>query len=833
MAPARAAGEAAPGRGSERRGELEELRSRLRSLAGSTKAGVREAKQETFRKVISYMTISIDVSGLFTEMIMACSADDPVLKKMLYLYISTYAMRKPDLALLTVNALQKDCAEPDPTIRGLALRSLGSLRVPNLVEYLVGPLRTGLEDESAYVRKTAAMGVLKLYALDPGACVDAGFVDTLRAMVTGDRDAGVVANCLSTLVEIEGGVEGLATKALVYSLLNRIKEFSEYAQCMVIDFVCAYKPENADEVFAFMNLLEDRMSHTNSAIVLATTKLFLHITMEIEQVHQQVYERVKAPLLTLASTASPEVAFAVLSHLKLLVSRAPSLFSLDYKQFYCRYSDPAYVKRVKLSMLAEVADQNNVYEIVTELSEYAADIDVPIARASLHAIGSIALRTEDMGGISERLLGFLDADSPHLVSETLIVAKDLLRRFPERAFDILEAAAAIPPNSITEPAARAALVWMLGEFGHVIPSAPYSLEPMLDDFADEASPEVRLELLAAATKLFLKRPPECQAMLGRVLAAGCEDEHMDVHDRALMYYRLLQHSATDASGVIAAPKDAVVEFASGQSQAAKDAIFEEFNSLSVIYNKPAAAFVTSDPADQFGAGGEAGPDEGAMGGGAAEQSAFADNNLLDLDADYGDDAGGTPSGAGAGGGTAYDPIDLLGGFDQPAAPGGQAAAPPLSDPLEDLLGMGGMGAGAPAPSPPRPAVTFVQGAALAPAAFQAAWGAMEPAATVAGAPLGAGGGASLAGGPRPLITHLASAGVNCIASGGAHPAYKYFLYAHCQGGAGVGGQVSLALIELNVDCTGNAASGTIKTEDASLAGACKEVLEGALMRFVG
>ena len=65
------------------------------------------------------------------------SAEDVVLKKMLYLFISTYAQANPDLTLLTINLLTKDCRDQDPTIRGLALRSLCQLRVANLVEYLV------------------------------------------------------------------------------------------------------------------------------------------------------------------------------------------------------------------------------------------------------------------------------------------------------------------------------------------------------------------------------------------------------------------------------------------------------------------------------------------------------------------------------------------------------------------------------------------------------------------------------------------------------------------------------------------------------------------------
>ena len=46
----------------------------------------------------------------------------------------------PDLTLLTINLLTKDCRDQDPSVRGLALRSLCSLRVANLIEYIVSGL---------------------------------------------------------------------------------------------------------------------------------------------------------------------------------------------------------------------------------------------------------------------------------------------------------------------------------------------------------------------------------------------------------------------------------------------------------------------------------------------------------------------------------------------------------------------------------------------------------------------------------------------------------------------------------------------------------------------
>ena len=39
----------------------------------------------------------------------------------------------------------------------------------------------------------------------------------------------------------------------------------------------------------------------------------------------------------------------------------------------------------------------------------------------------------------------------------------------------------------------------------------------MDRIASESSVEVKLQLLTASMKLFFKKPPECQDMLGRLL----------------------------------------------------------------------------------------------------------------------------------------------------------------------------------------------------------------------------------------------------------------------------------------------------------------------------
>ncbi|KAK8660000.1 hypothetical protein V6N13_050936 [Hibiscus sabdariffa] len=782
--------------------EVSDLKLQLRQLAGSRAPGVDDSKRELFKKVISYMTIGIDVSSLFGEMVMCSTTSDIVLKKMCYLYVGNYAKVNPDLALLTINFLQRDCHDQDPMIRGLALRSLCSLRVANLVEYLVGPLGSGLKDSNSYVRMVAVIGVLKLYHISASTCVDADFPSTLKHLMLNDSDTQVVANCLSSLQEIWSAEastseeasrerEALISKPVIYYLLNRIKEFSEWAQCLVLELVTKYVPSESSEIFDIMNLLEDRLQHANGAVVLATVKVFLQLTLSMTDVHQQVYERIKAPLLTLVSSGSPEQSYAVLSHLHLLVMRAPYVFSSDYKHFYCQYNEPSYVKRLKLEMLTAVANESNTYEIVTELCEYAANVDIPIARESIRAVGKIALQQYDVNAIVDRLLQFLEMEKDYVTAEALVLVKDLLRKYPQWSHDCIAVVGNISSKNVQEPKAKAALIWMLGEYSQDMQDAPYILESLVENWDEEHSAEVRLHLLTAVMKCFFKRPPETQSALGAALAAGVADFHQDVHDRALFYYRILRYNVSVAERVVNPPKQAVSVFADTQSSEIKDRIFDEFNSLSVLYQKPSYMFTDKEHRGPL----EFADELGNLSIGEAADNVVSSQRVEENDKDLLL--------------TTAEKEETRAGHSQQASFG-----------IDDLLGLG-MPAVPNVPSPPQ--LKLNTKAALDPSTFQQKWRQL-PIALSQELSLSPQAVAALTA-PQALLRHMQSHSIHCIASGGQSPNFKFFFFAQKYE------ESSNYLVECIINTSSGKAQVKVKADDQSTSQAFSTLFESALSKF--
>ena len=146
-----------------RKGEVNELRVLLRSVSLDKDPA---KKRDVIKKVIVYMILGIDVSRLYPEMVKASRTDDVVMKKMIYLYLVNYAEQNQEMVIMAINTFLMDCKQKSNSkIRGLALRSLCSLKYEGVTQYMQQAIADGLADNDSYVKKTAIIGCVKFFHL--------------------------------------------------------------------------------------------------------------------------------------------------------------------------------------------------------------------------------------------------------------------------------------------------------------------------------------------------------------------------------------------------------------------------------------------------------------------------------------------------------------------------------------------------------------------------------------------------------------------------------------------------------------------------------------------
>eukprot|EP00794_Sanderia_malayensis_P017499 gene17499-19249_t len=577
-----------------KKSEVNELRAKLKN--GELQRD-RKKYLQVIQKVIAFMTLGIDVSSLYPEMIMASATNDLVQKKLVYHYICTHAESNAELAVLMVNHLQKDSTDDNPMIRGLALRSLFNLRLHNLMDYVKEPLINGLFDRSAYVRRIAVIGSLKLFHFKPSIIKELKIVDQLHDMIN-DHDNQVFVNSVLVLDEIlsvDGGF--LIDSNLMSTFIHRLHSLNEWAQCMLMEVMSRYQPQSEEEIFSLMNQLDDRLKHSNKGVMMAAAKLFLLYTKNIEALRNDVYLRLKGPLLSVISSTSSELTFTALCHISCMFKTRCHLLANDYKAFFLRGNEPFYLKNLKLQTLASIVTESNMDGIISEIRQYATDVDMVIGGHAVTCIGKIGTNYSFTSECClETLILLLKLELDHITPQIFEAIRDLLSKHRQYSSFVISNINDYLNIAADHPSAKAAVIWILGEFGEEISSSPYLLESITNNLSEDDSAEIKLQLLNAGLKLFFKTPSECQNLLGRIFETLIDDElNMDVHDRAMFYYRCLKVDVNKTCELVNQNHRIISEStATADSTIAqnKTSFLEDFNTISMLHLSTSAASQT-------------------------------------------------------------------------------------------------------------------------------------------------------------------------------------------------------------------------------------------------
>ena len=266
--------------------------------------------------------------------------------------------------------------------------------------------------------------------------------------------------------------------------------------------------------------------------------------------------------VTLVSSP-PEIQWVALRNINLILQKRPDVLSNEMRVFFCKYNDPSYVKLEKLDIMIKLASEKNIDALLSELKEYASEVDYDFVRKAIRAIGQCAIKID---GAAERcinvLLDLIATRVSYVVQEAIIVIKvcqpvslvqshsltalqDIFRKYPQRYEGIIPTLCS-SLEDLDEPEAKASLIWILGEYAEKIDNADELLRTFLGTFAEEA-PQVQLQILTAIVKLYLKRPESASDLVQTVLQASTKNcDNPDIRDRAYIYWRLLSSDADAA-----------------------------------------------------------------------------------------------------------------------------------------------------------------------------------------------------------------------------------------------------------------------------------------------
>ena len=552
-------------------------------------------QKEAMKEIIAGMTIGKDVSRLFPHVVNCMRTNDLELKKLIYLYIINYAKVKPSESILAVNSFLLDANdEESPIIRALAIRTMGCIRVEEIVSYLCETLKNGLNDSDAYVKKTSCICVAKLYSTCPELVKDNGLIEQLKGMLD-DGNATVLSSAIAALSEISilSGNDYLELNSkILKKILMALNEANEWGQIYILDSLMNYKKTKSSKSEMIIEAVVPLFNHINPAVIMSAIKVVLKFLdfIEDEKKVQNYSKKLSLCLISLMDSV-PEMRYLLLRAMHCIIQKRHYLFDKDFKSFFIKANEPIYVKFEKLDILYKLCDNSNYEMILNELSSYSVlEYDMELVQKAIKYIGNIAYKFENSMNICvDNLQQIFQYNQDFTIDQGVIVMRDLLRKYekedkPKQLLKIIDEKFI---EKIRLPESKAAILYIIGEYCKKIKKSTDYINLFFNDFST-SNEIVQAQILNAGVKNFLQKSSDKKAEdLAIKLLQKCVEESInaDVRDRGYFYWRLLETDPDLAKQMICCEK---VSFDTVEDQPIEqdlcEDILQNITNMSCIYH---------------------------------------------------------------------------------------------------------------------------------------------------------------------------------------------------------------------------------------------------------
>ncbi|KAL8137462.1 hypothetical protein V2J09_003463 [Rumex salicifolius] len=313
--------------------------------------------------------------------------------------------------------------------------------------------------------------------------------------------------------------------------------------CPRLDSACFTSAESNEDVKIILKSTLPLLWSHNSAVLLAAAGLHWIMAPKDD------IKRIVKPLLFVLRSSSASK-YVVLCNIQVFAKAMPAIFSAYYEDFFISVSELYQVKALKLEILSSIATESSISHIFQEFQDYIRDPDRRFAADTVAAIGFCAERLPQVA--NQCLDGLLsltrqesmmtetsaaDGESGVLIQAVMSI-QAIIKQDPQTHEKvIIQMARSL--DVIRVPAARAIIIWMVGEYSSLgertARASVVVLKYLVHCFTSEAL-ETKLQVLSTSVKVILHANmedlPTVKQVSGFLLELAKSDINYDVRDRA-------------------------------------------------------------------------------------------------------------------------------------------------------------------------------------------------------------------------------------------------------------------------------------------------------------
>lgn len=519
--------------------QISEIRLLLNS--GSERE-VRNGLQSVFALIAS----GTDTRELFADVVKNVTARDFIVRKMVYAYLAMYSDHEPELALMTINGIQKTLSsDQNPALRAMALRAMASIKVPSISTIVGMAVSEAANDLSPIVRIACCQAIGQCYALDSS--MGPELLEVLSRLLNRKRDPQVLGWAMAILATSFASRMDLIHKAY-RGICESLNGFDEWCQTIVLPYLvkyCRHYMSKTDpDVKRLLDACKPLLHSMSPAVVMETAAVYFYLGTpeDFDNYH------VAPAVISLRQTD------IVVQNLAVLVAGRPEAFRAHLSYLFITPLDGVESRISKLKMISQLSDNSRFPVIFQELQYYSQVFEDEVSlTAVMKCVASCTTKAPTrMSSVIRWLLKTVtESGKDLLVSQALMALRFLLQQQSqtneaESRAAILYQLEKVMDGTYVPPDALATTLWLVGEYAASQPAlATEALRKQIKVFANQP-PAVRLQIVQLAAKIYSHYLTDSSNFDSRVpsffehvIYLGRYDTNYDIRDRVRTFQAIL------------------------------------------------------------------------------------------------------------------------------------------------------------------------------------------------------------------------------------------------------------------------------------------------------
>ncbi|OLL24612.1 Coatomer subunit beta [Neolecta irregularis DAH-3] len=425
-------------------------------------------KIETMRKILTTMMNGDSMPDLLMHVIrFVMPSKNKVLKKLLYFYWEICPKLNPDGKLkqemiLVCNALRNDLQHPNEFIRGIALRFVGKLREPELLEPLLPTARACLEHRHEYVRKNAIFAIYSVYHHAQNLLPDAP--DLIYNLILEENNSTCKRNAFVALC----GIAPERATAWLQANIEAVTMMNEEIQLAVIEFIHRDASKNSAYKAQYLRLMFELLEVSSNTVVYEAANSLTALTSNPVVIKAAALKLIH--IITKESDNNVKIiVLDRIEHLRKVHDKVVDDLIMEVLRVLS--SPDIDVRKKALEISLEMVSSATVNEVILLLKkELAKSMEQDYEKNNeyrqliIHAIHTCAIRYSQVAAdVVHILMDYMGEFNSAAAVDIVQFIKEVVERFPDLRASIIERLMSTLTDVRSGKVYRGAL-WIVGEY---------------------------------------------------------------------------------------------------------------------------------------------------------------------------------------------------------------------------------------------------------------------------------------------------------------------------------------------------------------------------------